>query len=83
MSEEMIKEELTIKEEFHITYYFSILFTAVGTASILLVLSFKVESHSLFTILLSIAAGGIPVGVIGAYIDYKIAVYKMKNSKIV
>ncbi|MFJ5769720.1 hypothetical protein [Psychrobacillus sp. NPDC093180] len=83
MSEEIIKKEVNIKNEIHITYYFSILFTIVGTLSILLLLYYKMDSLSLFTVLLSISAGGLPSGVIGAFIDYKISEYKLKSSKII
>lgn len=83
MNEEIVKEDQKIKEEIHITYYFSVLFTVVGTFSILYLLSHKVEKLSLFTVFLSISAGGIPIGVIGAFIDYKISEYKVKYNKIV
>ncbi|MFJ8064850.1 hypothetical protein ACIQYS_09475 [Psychrobacillus sp. NPDC096426] len=79
MSEEIIEKERNIKEEVHIKYYFSILFTILGTFSILLLLFYKMDSLSLFTVLLSISAGGLPMGVIGAFIDYKIFEYKVKK----
>ncbi|MFJ7972524.1 hypothetical protein [Psychrobacillus sp. NPDC096389] len=83
MREEIIEKEATIKDEVHITYYFSILFTILGTLSILLLLYFKMDSFNLFTVLLSISAGGLPLGVIGAFIDYKISEIKGKSSKTI
>ncbi|TQR13323.1 hypothetical protein [Psychrobacillus soli] len=83
MREEIIEKEATLKDEVHITYYFSILFTILGTLSILLLLFYKMDSLSLFTVLLSISAGGLPFGVIGAFIDYKISEFKVKSSKII
>lgn len=79
MREEIFNKKAKTKEEIQITYYFSILFTILGTISIFLLLYFKMDSISLFTILLSISAGGLPLGVIGAFIDYKISEYKVKN----
>lgn len=83
MREELVKEERQIKDELHITYYFTAFFTVLGTLLILFLLINKVEKISLFIIILSITAGGIPVGVIGAFIDYKISEYKFKYKKIV
>lgn len=83
MSRKMMKEEQNTIEELHITYYFSVIFTVIGTLLILYILSYRVEKLSLFIILLSISAGGLPIGVIGAFIDYKVSEYKIKDSKIV
>lgn len=80
MSKEMTKNETNINDEVHITYYFSVLFTILGTLSILVLLHYKVESVGLFTIFLSISAGGLPSGVVGAFIDYKISEYKLKSN---
>ncbi|SES09360.1 hypothetical protein [Psychrobacillus sp. OK032] len=80
MSKEMTKKEAKINDEVHITYYFSVLFTILGTLSILVLLHYKVENLGLFTILLSISAGGLPSGVVGAFIDYKISEYKLKSN---
>ncbi|WP_144513197.1 hypothetical protein [Bacillus sp. FJAT-22090] len=83
MSKKQIEEKNKIKKEIHITYYFSVLFTIIGTLAILYLLSHKVEKISLFTVMLSISAGGLPIGFIGALIDYKISEYKVKYNKTV
>ncbi|TQR20722.1 hypothetical protein [Psychrobacillus vulpis] len=83
MNEELIKNDANVKEEMHITYYFTVIFTVIGTLLLLYFLSNKVEKLSLFIIFLSISAGGLPIGVIGAFIDYKISEYKLKLGKTV
>lgn len=83
MSKKKVDKKYKVKKEVHITYYFSVLFTVIGTLSILYLLSHKVEKLNLFTLILSISAGGIPIGVIGAFIDYKISEYKVKYNKTV
>ncbi|WP_342600979.1 hypothetical protein MHB48_08180 [Psychrobacillus sp. FSL H8-0483] len=83
MSNELAKEESKINEEIHITYYFTVIFTIIGTLLILYFLSHKVEKLSLFIIILSLSAGGLPTGIIGAFIDYKVSEYKLKNRKVI
>ncbi|WP_313890823.1 hypothetical protein [Psychrobacillus sp.] len=83
MSGKLIKTEQKTKEEIHITYYFTALFMVIGTLSILYILSFRVEKLNIFTLLLAISAGGLPIGVIGAFIDYKVSEYRIKYDKIV
>lgn len=67
------------EEDINITYYFTVIFTAIGTFLILYVLSQQVEKLNLFIILLSISGGGLPIGFIGAFIDYKVSRYKLKQ----
>lgn len=81
MREEIVKEERQLKDDLHITYYFTAIFTVIGTLLILFLLIHKVEKVNLFIIILSVTAGGIPVGVIGAFFDYKISEYKFKYNK--
>lgn len=82
MEKQVEKKEQLLIEGLHITYYFTVIFTLIGTLLILYVLSQKVDNLNLFIILLSITAGGLPVGVIGAFIDYKISEYRLKSNKI-
>ncbi|MEI4768250.1 hypothetical protein WAX74_01090 [Psychrobacillus sp. FJAT-51614] len=82
MKEQFEKDEIIVKEELHITYHFSILFTILGSLSIFLLLSNKVESLNLFIILLSITAGGLPLGLSGAFLDYKFSEIRAKNKKV-
>jgi hypothetical protein len=72
-----LSDKLTMEEEnIRITYYFTVLFTAIGTVLVFCFLYQKVEKLNLFIILLSTSAGGIPIGFIGAFIDYKLSEYK-------
>ena len=66
-------------ENIHITYYFTVIFTAIGTVLVFCLLYQKVEKLNLFITLLSITAGGIPFGFFGALIDYKISEYKFEK----
>ena len=75
MSRKFIREE----ETNHINYYFTVLFTAIGIAVVIYILYQKIEEINLFTILLSISSGGIPIGFIGVFIDYKISEYKLEK----
>ena len=75
MSGKSTKEEVDI----HITYYFTVMFTAIGTILVFCLLYQKIEKLNLFIILLSTSAGGIPFGFIGAFIDYKISEYKFEK----
>ena len=69
----------TREENNHITYYFTVIFTAIGMALVFYILHQKVEGIKLFTILLSITAGGIPIGFIGVFIDFKVSEYKLEK----
>lgn len=82
MNEQNEKKEQLVKDELHITYHFSVLFTILGSLFIFLLLSNKVESLNLFIIVLSITAGGLPLGLSGAFLDYKVSEYKAKNNKV-
>lgn len=75
MTRKFIREE----EKNYITYYFTVIFTAIGIAVVFYILYQKIEGINLFTILLSISAGGIPMGFIGVFIDYKISEYKFEK----
>ena len=66
-------------EKNHITYYFTVIFTAIGIALVIYILYQKIEELNIFTILLSITAGGIPIGFIGVFIDYKVSEYKLEK----
>ncbi|MER2262690.1 MAG: hypothetical protein ABS934_11825 [Psychrobacillus sp.] len=72
------KKEYKSRENIHITYYFTTIFLIAGTLLTLYLLTFKVENISIFIIVLSILAGGLPVGFVGAFIDYKMSVSKVK-----
>ena len=78
MTERLAKEEQEIKESFQITYYFTVLFMAIGIALVFFILYQKTKEIDLFIILLSTFAGGIPVGLVGAYIDYKVSELRFK-----
>jgi len=75
MSRKSTKEE----EDIQINYYFTVIFTAIGTVIVFCLLYQKVEKLNLFITLLSTSAGGIPFGFIGAFIDYKISEYKFEK----
>ena len=79
MTEELARDKHEIKESIQITYYFTVLFTAIGIALVFLILYQKVEEVNLFIILLSTSAGGIPVGFVGVFIDYKVSELRLKN----
>lgn len=79
------KKEANLRGNTRITYYFTTIFLIAGTLLTLYLLSFKVENVSIFIIVLSILAGGLPVGFVGAFIDYKMSVSKVKyraNSRV-
>ncbi len=75
------ERELNKKEDLKITYYFTVLLTIVGTLLTMYFLSYKVEGLNLFVILLSISAGGLPFGIVGAFFDYKMSTLKKKQHK--
>ena len=75
MSEKSAGEEECVS----ITYYFTVIFIAIGTVLVFCFLYQKVGKVDLFIILLSTSAGGIPIGFIGAFIDYKISAYKLEK----
>jgi ABC-type enterochelin transport system permease subunit len=70
------------EESNHITYYFTAIFSAIGIALVFYILHRVIERINLFVILLSISAGGIPIGCIGVFIDYKISEYKFRKRSI-
>ncbi|MBO1910719.1 hypothetical protein J4G37_38755, partial [Microvirga sp. 3-52] len=76
MTERLAGEEQEVKKTTQITYYFTMIFMVIGIALVFFILYQKVEKINLFIILLSVSAGGIPVGFIGAYIDYKVSILK-------
>lgn len=78
MQKEMINQKQNIQEGRHITYYFTILFTILGTLFVHFVLSNKMDQLNVFSILLALTSGGLPIGVVGAYIDYKISEIRIK-----
>ena len=79
------KKVFKSREHIHVTYYFTTIFLIIGTLLTLYLLTFRVESLSIFIVVLSILAGGLPAGFIGAFIDYKMSVAKVKyraNSRV-
>ncbi len=82
MTEELARDKHEVKEKIQITYYFTVLFTAVGIVLVFLILYQKLEEINLFIILLSTSAGGIPVGFIGVFIDYKVSESRFKNRSL-
>ncbi len=74
-----MSEKSTGEECVNITYYFTVLFTAIGTVLVFCFLYQKMGKVDLFIILLSTSAGGIPIGFIGAFIDYKVSAYKLEK----
>lgn len=82
MTEELAREKQEIKESIQITYYFTVIFTGIGIALVFIILYQKVEAVNLFVILLSTLAGGIPVGFVGVFIDYKVSELRFKNRSL-
>ena len=82
MTEESAREKQEIKESIRITYYFTVIFTVIGIALVFTILYQKVEAVNLFVILLSTLAGGIPVGFVGVFIDYKVSELRFKNRSL-
>ena len=82
MTEELAREKREVKGSIQITYYFTVLFTAIGITVVFLILYQKVEEINLFVILLSTSAGGIPVGFVGVFIDYKVSEVRFKNKRL-
>lgn len=78
MSKSLDREEKKNIERSGITYYFTLIFTSIGIALVLYILYLRVGEISPFIILLSISGGGLPLGIFGAYIDYKISMYRLK-----
>ncbi|MFJ7934456.1 hypothetical protein [Sporosarcina sp. NPDC096371] len=72
-----MSEKPTREEDIQITYYFTVLFAAIGTVLVFCILYPNVEKLNLFILLLSVSAGGIPIGIIGVFIDYKVSEYKL------
>ncbi|MBD7944323.1 MULTISPECIES: hypothetical protein [Psychrobacillus] len=82
MSKDQVKQKgANSKGNSHVTYYFTIIFLIVGTLITLYLLTFKVEDINLFIVVLSILAGGLPMGFIGAFIDYKLSLTKVKYKR--
>ncbi|WP_172371109.1 hypothetical protein [Sporosarcina jiandibaonis] len=79
MTERLAREEQEIKESIQITYYFTVIFMAIGIALVFFILYKKIEEINLFVILLSTSAGGIPIGFVGVFIDYKVSEFRSKN----
>lgn len=77
----MSEKPLNHKDDMRITYYFTVFFTVAGSILILYLLSFRVEKINVFIIILSIIGGGLPIGFIGAFLDYKVSEYRIKYSK--
>jgi hypothetical protein len=79
MTERLAREEQEVKESIQITYYFTVIFMAIGIALVFFILYKKVGEINLFIVLLSTSAGGIPVGFVGVFIDYKVSQLRFKN----
>lgn len=73
------KQKTKSENKVNITYFFTFIFVAIGTFSALFVLNRTVESLSLFVVLLAIWGGGLPVGFIGMFIDYRVSKSKFKE----
>jgi len=69
-------------ENNRITYYFTCIFVTIGTVLVFYLLLQKTEKLNLFILILSIAGGGLPFGIIGVFIDYKISQFKLKTKAI-
>ena len=82
MTEELAREKQEIKESIQITYYFTVIFAVIGIALVFIILYQKVEAINLFIIILSTLAGGIPVGFVGVFIDYKVSELRFKNRSL-
>ena len=82
MSGKLAKEEQVTKDENEMSYYFTVVFTAIGTAVVFFILYSIIDKVNLFLIILSMSAGGIPIGFIGAFIDYKVSEYKFEKKSI-
>ena len=78
-----MSEKPVNKDDLHITYYFTVFFTLAGSILILYLLSHRVEKINLFILVLSIIGGGLPIGFIGAFLDYKVSEYRLKYSKTI
>lgn len=66
-------------ENNRITYYFTCIFVAIGTVLVFYLLLQNTEKLNLFILILSIAGGGLPFGIIGVFIDYKLSQFKQKT----
>ena len=82
MGGKLTKEEQVTKDENEMSYYFTVVFTAIGTAVVYFILYSIIDKVNLFLIILSMSAGGIPIGFIGAFIDYKVSEYKFEKKSI-
>ena len=79
MSKKFTSTESPGTDTTYITYYFTVLFTAIGGAFVFYILYPIVGSINFFIILLSTCGGGIPIGFIGILIDYKVSKYKVEK----
>ena len=82
MSESLAKEEEQINKNIQMTYYFTVLFVAIGIALVFYVLYQKTEQINIFMILLATSGGGIPIGFIGVFIDYKVSEYRVEKRSV-
>ncbi|MDS9472725.1 hypothetical protein [Sporosarcina pasteurii] len=64
------------------TYYFTSIFITVGTIVVLYLLLQKTTKLSPFILFLSLAGGGLPLGIIGVFVDYKISEFKGKTRNV-
>lgn len=81
MGEEVVSKENKEKDNIRISYYFTVLFMAIGSILVFYILYQKMEKLNLFMVLLSMSAGGLPIGVIGAFIDFKVSEYRVGSIK--
>lgn len=81
MGEEVVSKKKKEKESIQITYYFTVSFMAIGSILVFYILYQKMEKLNLFMVLLSMSAGGLPIGVIGAFIDFKMSEYRFGSIK--
>lgn len=77
MSRISTSEESNSKDNVHITYYFTVLFTVIGTVLVFCFMYQIIAKFNLFIVFLSTCGGGIPIGFIGIFIDYKVSKYRL------
>jgi len=82
MAKDLKREEPNRREDLHITYYFTVFLILIGTLLTMYLLSYKVNELNLFVVLLSVSAGGLPLGILGAFLDYRTAILKKKYQEI-
>lgn len=79
MSRKMTSEDQAVLENAPITYYFTMIFAAFGTMLAFYYLYEVMEKVNVFLFFLSVCGGGIPVGFIGVFIDYKMLQNRLKK----